>query len=166
MGLLNRLAFAAPNSGPAPEMTSAEFAEQEMMHKDVPCSQTVIKRFAERRGWNAEELIAAAVPFVPGMGGNAAPCGAVTGAYMVLGLHAYSLTEGLEKAVQMHAAFTQQFLEKYGTLVCGQLLGHDITTPEGHRAYVEQGLLPSICVPIVADTLDVLERMIMAGEPG
>ena len=168
IGLLNRLAFAAPNSGPAPEMTSAEFVEQEMQ-KGLHCSQVVVKRFAERRGWNTDELLAAAVQFSGGMGKNA-PCGAVTGSYMVLGLHAHSLTEGVGPGNQMtyqkHAAFTEEYLRKNGTFVCGELLGHDFMTPEGAEAIAEQGLLFSICLPMVADTLDILERMIMAEEPG
>ena len=167
LGWLGRLAVAAPNDNDTPEMTNHEYVEHHLLEEGLHCSQTVVKRYAEKRGWNKEELMAAAV-MVGGAMGPAAPCGGVTGALMVLGLHAHSITDGVGagqgQTMRMHAEFSQQFLQEYETLICSELLGLDLMTPEGWAAYMEQGLGYSVCVPMIAGTLDILDRMMAAEE--
>ncbi|GEM_PF-6497136 len=168
LGWVDRLAVAAPNKSDLPEPT-VEYAKKRHLEKGLQCSQSVVHRYAESRGWNEQELTDAALPLGLGMGGAAAPCGAVSGSYMVLGLHAGSLTDDravhLEKAQQLFAQFTEQFLQQEESLICGEILQHDPTTPEGMAAFYES-LFASICAPLIATAMRIVDGILAAEEAG
>ena len=80
-------------------------------------------------------------------------CGAVSGALMVLGLRYGGSPIGdatlKEEIYQRAQAFIQAFAACHGSVLCGELLGVDIGTPEGRQAAKAQGLTEARCARYV-----------------
>ena len=117
---------------------------QAAQHHDAGynCSQAVLIAFCKELGLSQEMAARVATGFGGGMrhGGT---CGGVTGALMVLGLK-YGQVEASDqeakmKAYKMVQEFQARFAKKHGTIVCKELLGHNIGTEEGMKCIKEQG---------------------------
>lgn len=124
------------------------------------CAQTVVGLFAKDVGMDENSALKIASGFGGGMA-CAETCGAVTGAYMVIGLkHGNSSPAPEEKAktklkIQQ---FNEKFKEQHGTLICKELTGFDISTPEGASAAHEEGVFVSKCPNFVKTSCDILEE--------
>jgi C_GCAxxG_C_C family probable redox protein len=92
-------------------------------------------------------------------------CGAVTGAFMVIGLkHGKSRLEDdnnetREKAYALVHEFADRFRACNGSILCRELLGCDISTPEGRAQAREKGLFNDLCPKLVGDAVEILEQM-------
>jgi C_GCAxxG_C_C family probable redox protein len=91
-------------------------------------------------------------------------CGAVTGALMVFGL-AYcgdscKTAEGRKAAYAAVTSFAHKFSQRHGSLVCRELLGCDISTPEGAKVAQEKRLSSTTCVELVRDAVELVEGML------
>jgi len=95
------------------------------------------------------------------MGGT---CGAVTGAFMVLGLKYGNSTakdkEGKAKTYKIIEEYTNRFKSRSSSVACRELLGCDISTPEGMKEARDKGLFSSICPRMVQDAVEILEEML------
>ena len=108
-----------------------------------------------------------AIRIAQGFGGgmrHGGTCGALTGAYMVLGMQ-YSaeeclLTENKEAITGMIQEFNQRFLEKHDSMICRDLLRCDVNTPEGKEFAETQGLDESICSHLIQSAMEILEDLI------
>jgi len=91
-------------------------------------------------------------------------CGAVTGALMVIGLHHAKTKkdddEERELAYAMAQEFMDAFRERNGTLLCRELLGVDVSTPEGMREVRERDLFRTVCPKFVRDASEIIEKII------
>jgi C_GCAxxG_C_C family probable redox protein len=89
-------------------------------------------------------------------------CGAVTGAYMVLGLkiNPEGKTTAQIKADSKEAVrkFNSLFIQKHGSLQCKKLLGVDISTAEGASQANAHNLFDTVCVELVASATEILEE--------
>jgi len=129
--------------------------------KTLNCAQSVLLSFAHEL--NLDEMTAKKITL--GFGGGmvmAETCGAVTGAYMVLGLKAQSGTKTMQEmktetklAVRQ---FNELFVAKHGSLKCKKLLGVDISTPEGAELANTNNLYNTVCTELVASATDILEE--------
>ena len=91
-----------------------------------------------------------------GLGGgvrNAELCGAVTGAVLVVGLK-----YGHDKMLcyRMTEEFTAKFKEANQHLVCRDILGCDIATPDGRAKAIHDNLFKIVCVDMVKSAADIL----------
>jgi C_GCAxxG_C_C family probable redox protein len=88
-------------------------------------------------------------------------CGAVTGAFMVLGLahcdHTCRTAEGRKRAYENVVSLAEEFKARHGSVRCRDLLGCDISTPEGGRLAAEKGLFRSRCPELVRSAAEMLE---------
>jgi C_GCAxxG_C_C family probable redox protein len=69
----------------------------------------------------------------------------------------------LEKKEKTYAAvreFVRRFSEKNGSVVCRDLLGCDLGTPEGMKKAKELDLVKKICPKMVKDAAEILEEML------
>ncbi len=126
----------------------------------VNCSQTVFSLHAEDLGLNKERALKIASGFGAGMS-RGATCGAVTGAYMVIGLKYGGIgNDSEEKAVMGNRIkkFNQLFIEKHGALNCKNLLQYDISTPEGKEAANAAGVIAQICPKLMKTACDILAK--------
>ena len=129
--------------------------------KTLNCSQSVLLSYAEEL--NIDRNTALRVAF--GFGGGMAmgeTCGAVTGAYMVLGLKANSEEKTIqEMKAETKAAvrkFNELFVARHGSLQCKKLLGVDLSTTEGSAEANAKGLYDTVCKQLVASAAEILEN--------
>jgi C_GCAxxG_C_C family probable redox protein len=127
------------------------------------CSQAILGTYGPRAGLGRDLGLRVAAGFGAGMR-MAETCGAVTGAFMALGLahsdDACKTVEGRKAAYAAVESFAGRFKARNGSLVCRELLGCDISTPEGHKTAVEKGLFQTRCADLVRDAAHLLEELL------
>ena len=135
-----------------------------LFKKGYNCSQSVFSVFAEQFGIDRETALKIAGGFGGGMGRMGEVCGALTGAFMAIGLQfSEGSQETLDSKVRMYEKVRElaaQFKARHGSIRCFDLLGCDISTPEGHDMAVEQGLFRLKCVNYVRDAAGMLDDML------
>jgi C_GCAxxG_C_C family probable redox protein len=128
------------------------------------CAQSVFSIFAPGLGLEEGKAAKIASAFGGGMARKGDVCGAVTGAFMVLGLKYGSSRpedkETKEKSYEIAREFIRRFTERSGTIVCRDLLGCDISTHEGFERAKQQGLFDTVCAKLVKDSVEILEDML------
>jgi C_GCAxxG_C_C family probable redox protein len=129
-----------------------------LFNESANCCQAILSTFAPS-SLPREVALKMASPFGGGMGRMGEVCGAVTGAIMVIGLKSGFSTPA--EAEQKHAtyAIAQQFADRFralhGSILCRDLVGHRIDTPESLQQAKEKGLLAG-CPNFVRDAADLL----------
>ena len=127
------------------------------------CAQCVLCVFAPELGMEEETAMRVATGFGAGMGRMAATCGAVTGAFMVLGLFHGMRRAGepaaKETTYERVLEFSRRFRQKHSTLTCRDLLGVDVGTEEGMKAAREGKLFATLCSGFIRDAVEILESM-------
>lgn len=133
----------------------------ELFKGGCACSQAVLGVYGPRYGLDEGKGMRVAAGFAGGMR-LAETCGAVTGAFMVFGLafcgDGCRTAEGRKAAYGAVTSFAKKFSDRHGSLVCRDLLGCDISTPEGAREATEKGLFRSKCVELVRDAAELVEE--------
>ncbi len=127
------------------------------------CSQAVLSAFAGQFGLDDATAMKIASGFGGGMGRMADTCGAVTGAFMVLGLRYGQATPDREAKEAIYARireFAQRFQARNDSLICRDLLGCDISTPVGLQHAKDEKLLTTLCPKFVRDACEVLDEML------
>lgn len=128
------------------------------------CSQAILSTYGEQFGLDREIALRLAAGFGGGMGRMAGICGAVTGAFMVLGLRYGPVEaadqEARETTYERVREFARRFEARNGTTVCRDLIRCDIDTPEGLATAREQKLFSSVCPKFVHDVAEILEQML------
>jgi C_GCAxxG_C_C family probable redox protein len=128
------------------------------------CSQAILVAYAQAFGMDRETALRVAGGFGGGMGGMGEACGAVTGAFMVLGLK-YGRTDSADKAAKAktYAAvqkFANRFKARHGSILCRDLIGCDLSTPAGVQAAREKNLFATVCVDMVRSAAEILEEIL------
>jgi len=137
-------------------------AASKMFSDGCACSQAILAVYGQPFGLSRETAVRIAAGFAGGMR-QGETCGAVTGAFMVLGLrHAGDSSETAKGRADVYAKveeFTKRFRRQNGSIVCRELLGCDISTPEGLKEAKEKNLFKTTCVKMVEDAAAILEEM-------
>jgi len=127
------------------------------------CAQSVLSAFQDELGLDNNQAMGISVGFGGGMGRLQEKCGAVTGAFMVLGMYASELSnENLNRKNQSYAwiqQFDQKFKSIHQTTQCIELLQCDIRTSEGHARAVENKLFEKICEKCITDAVRIVEEL-------
>jgi len=126
----------------------------------VNCAQTVFSLHAEDLGLDELTAIKIASCFGGGMK-RGATCGAVTGAYMTIGLKYGDQGNDPEEKAKMEERikyFNQLFIDKYGSLDCKDLIGFNISIQEEKDAGKEAGVFTNICPKLIKTACDILEK--------
>jgi C_GCAxxG_C_C family probable redox protein len=124
------------------------------------CAQTVFSLFANDLGIDQKTALKIASGFGGGMA-CAETCGAVTGAYMVIGMkHGHDTPDPDEKAKTklMIQKFNEKFKKEHKTLICRELTGFDISTPEGGFEASEAGVFQFECPKFIKTACTILEE--------
>jgi len=129
--------------------------------KTLNCAQSVLLSHAEELKLDRTTALRIALGFGGGMA-MAKTCGAVTGAYMVLGLKANFKEKTIQEIkVETKAAvrkFNDLFIARHGSLKCKKLLGVDISTSKGSAVANEKKLFDSVCKGLVGSAAEILEK--------
>jgi C_GCAxxG_C_C family probable redox protein len=91
-------------------------------------------------------------------------CGAVSGAFMVLGFKHQN--EGDErqaryKTYELVKEFIKRYEEKHGTTSCKDLLGGvDLSTDKGRQEAIDRKLFTAVCPAFVKDAAKILDDLL------
>jgi C_GCAxxG_C_C family probable redox protein len=128
------------------------------------CSQAVLSTYSEQLGLDKETALKLACPFGSCMARTAKMCGAVSGAYMLIGLKYGDFLpedkEAKEKCFSLARQFTNRFHEIHGSINCFDLLKSDLTTPEGLKYITENSLWETLCPIFIRDACQLLEELL------
>lgn len=132
--------------------------------EDYLCSQAIFSAFGPRFGINEQMALKIASTFGGGMARMGNTCGAVTGAFMVIGLkqgHTNPEDEEFKEEVyRIVNRFADEFKSRNGSIFCRDLLGYELSDPEQRQTVNEKGLSDTICVKLVRDSAEILEELL------
>ena len=132
--------------------------------EDFNCAQSIFGTYATHYGLDREEALKISTGFGGGMARCGKTCGAVTGAFMVIGLkNGMGISkdiEAKEKTYQIILEFSNKFQENNGSLICKELLGCDLNTPEGKDYFNQNELFEKTCLHCVKNAAEILEEML------
>jgi len=135
-----------------------------LFRQGFSCSQAVAAAFAPDLGLDREAALRLAQPFGGGIARRADWCGAVTGAFLAIGLkHGRDRAEDAAARDRTYALvneFIARFSALHGQLKCRDLLGCDIGTPEGQKQAEAQKLHQTKCEDFVRDAAAILEEIL------
>ena len=98
------------------------------------CSQAVLVPYCNRYGLDAGHAMKLSAGFASGMR-MSETCGAITGSFMVLGLHVCgddcNTVKGRQELYSRVSEFTARFRERRGSTRCENLLGCDVSSEAG-----------------------------------
>lgn len=128
------------------------------------CCQALLSTYGTQFGLNREIALKVSEAFGGGMGFMAETCGAVTGAFMVIGLeYGRTKVEDLPAKAKTHdlvREFVDRFKSRHGSIICKELLGCDISTPEGMKRAKEDKLIANLCPKFVEDAAEIIEQIL------
>lgn len=137
---------------------TVELASDRFAH-GFNCAQSILAAFAADHGMSTEAALRLAAPFGGGLGRAGEVCGALSGALMVLGLrYATDRPEDKDAIYRITREFMAEFQQQHGAVLCRELVGFDIATPEGLQAARAHKVFAEVCPLLVASTAKALER--------
>lgn len=132
------------------------------------CSQAVFSAFCEPLGLDKITALKIAQSFGGGMAHMGETCGAVTGAFMVIGLkHGRTRADddpAKEKTYELVQEFVRKFRSAYGSIVCKELLGYDISKENEAKDVQEKNLFDELCPKLVQTAAEILEDLLLSSE--
>jgi len=127
------------------------------------CSQAVLGTYCERFGLDKKQAYKIGSGFGGGMHLDQT-CGAVTGAFMVIGLkYGRTRADDVEAKVKTAATvveFAKKFKARHGSITCTELLGCNISTQEGFEEAKKKDLFKQVCPKYVISAAEILDEML------
>lgn len=121
------------------------------------CAETALIVLQEAFGLRQPMESSVAMAFNGGVAWSGGLCGAVSGAAMAVGrLAGKGIADHKEAKALMRslvASLLAQFRAEFGSTNCRELTGLDISTEEGHRAFVESKVWHGACMDQIAFVL-------------
>jgi C_GCAxxG_C_C family probable redox protein len=128
------------------------------------CSQAILSAYGQQFGLDEQTAIRIATGFGSGMGQMAETCGAVTGAFMVLGLRYGGTSPGdqqaKEKTYDRVREFAERFKARNGSLVCRDLLDCDPKPPQHPDLARDTYLFSTNCPKFLRDACEIPEELL------
>ncbi len=144
-----------------------KYSEQnviESFRSGLNCAQAVLTAFTGELGFDEDAALSISCGFGAGMGRLQETCGAVTGAYMVLGIHNCRKFKDNGKRKDATYPMVQKFSEKFkkihGTTDCIDLLKCEIRTEEGHLLANKNNLFKIVCEKCISDSIEIISELI------
>ena len=132
--------------------SKAELA-RDYFHQGFNCSQSVLTAFSNDYGIQPETALRIATGFGGGICSKGEICGAVTGAYMALGLKYGRVsaedTAARDLTYKKMREFDAAFIAEHGSLVCKKLLDGDLNNSDEREALVKAGKFEKSCTVFV-----------------
>jgi C_GCAxxG_C_C family probable redox protein len=131
------------------------------------CAQSVLAAYAAEFGLSEEHALRLGTGFGSGMGRMCEVCGALTGAFMVIGLkYGKVAADGTrygnetETTYRLVKELADQFKQRNGSIHCRELIGHDLSDPLERAKVVEAGLFKTTCGKCIRDAVELLEEIL------
>jgi len=126
--------------------------------KGFNCSQAVFCTYCEQLGLDIKTALKISGGLGGGMGGLGEVCGAVTGAYLLIGLkHGQTQPEdkaAKEKTYAMVREFSQRFIERNRTINCKELLAIEAANNQDGTQ------TRAICSKAIRDAAEIVGEML------
>ena len=136
----------------------------ETFQEGFNCSQSVFTTYCEEFGIDRKSALGIACGLGAGMGRRQETCGAVSGAYLLLGLKYGQIkpddAAAKEKTYAMVQEFARLFEERNGATSCRELLGIDFRTADSSTT----ARIKSICPKIIQDAAEIVEQLLYSEE--
>jgi len=147
-------------------MDRVKKAYETMAGRKANCAQSVFTAFSGELGLDEKTAFNITQGFGGGMYVNSV-CGAVTGAYMTLGLanpvSQENPRQNYDKIKTLRNEFNRKFKELHGAINCSELLGYDLTKPEEAAKARESGVFTTKCPNFVRDAAEIVEGLLGLG---
>ncbi len=145
-------------------LAEAKALSIEYMRKGYHCGPAVLQVMWEAYGMENEDFQWAGIPFLSGISGNQqAPCGAVSGAAVILGLrHRCPLSDkkAAKQARTLIRKQTDQFVKdfnaQFGDITCGNLIQMDFSKPGEYKRFRESDIWKHKCEKYVQYAIERL----------
>ena len=128
------------------------------------CAQAVLTAYSDDLNFDKYLAMSISSGFGGGMGRLQETCGAVTGAFMVLGIYNSNrfadTKEKKEKTFSMIQKFSQKFQTIHGSIHCSSLLNCDLKTNEGQAYMTENKLVEKVCERCISTSIGILEELL------
>jgi C_GCAxxG_C_C family probable redox protein len=128
------------------------------------CAQSVLASYKDELSMNEKNLLKISCGFGGGMARMQETCGAVSGAYMVIGLkygkYNKDDNESREKTYRLVREFNSEFKKIFKTTECKELLGCSLLTEEGKKYFKDNNLLEKVCVKCVESSVKILNILV------
>ncbi len=127
------------------------------------CCQSIVVIYGPQFGLTVEQCAKVAAGFGGGIGRMGKICGALSGAIIVLGMK-FGATDPKDKATKMKAyqkvaLAVERFKLRCGSLECCDLLGFDLSKPDGALRAQQPGAFDK-CADFVHDAAEILEELL------
>lgn len=133
----------------------------EVYRGEYNCAQAVCSVYGARFGLDSALAKKISCGFGAGVGRLGGICGAVTGAFMVLGLKYGMEDSARQEDKQLTYGKVREFIARFerlnGTTRCSELLGCDVSTPEG---FEEAQSKKTECERFIAEAGQILEELL------
>lgn len=135
-----------------------------MYREGFVCSQAMLSTYGTKFGLDREIALKVAAAFGGGMGRMGETCGAVTGAFMLIGLKYGNIKakdkKARRKTYELVKEFVSRFESRHGSIKCKDLLGCDISTREGWNSAKKNKLFKTVCPKYVQDAAELVEQIL------
>ncbi len=129
------------------------------------CAQSVLTSFAADFGLEERLALRLGTGFGSGMGRMCEVCGALTGAFMVIGLkYGKEKTDGTrysaetETTYRLVAELAAKFKGRNGSIYCRELVGYNLMDPAERAKASELGIFTTTCRKCILDAVELLEQ--------
>ena len=128
------------------------------------CAQSLLSVYGPELGLDEAMALKIASPLGGGLSRTDGPCGAATGAILVLGCalghDGPDDDEGKERIRLLTQEFLRRYEERKGSTMCTDILGHDLSVPAVAERVSEEGLSKEPCPAAVRTAAELLEELL------
>jgi C_GCAxxG_C_C family probable redox protein len=125
--------------------------------KGYNCAQVILSYYVKDLGLDEKIALKIASGLGAGMF-EGDSCGAVLGAVMVIGLKYGS--DPKDVLIDKTIEFRKKFNEKFGSCMCKELLGYDISIPEEMDKLQKSNKTVDLCPILVKGSIDILKDIL------
>ena len=133
-----------------------------MFNDGYSCAQSLLAVYGPSFGVERQAALRLAAPLGGGLSRTDGPCGAATGALLVLGLvHGHDHPDD-EAGAERIRTLTQEYLRRYdarkGSTMCTDILGHNLSHPGVPERVRDEQLSSETCPDAVRTAAELLEE--------
>jgi len=135
-----------------------------MFNDGYSCAQSVLGVYGPLVGVEREVALRLAAPLAGGISRTDGPCGAATGALLVLGLkHGHSHPDdetGSDRIRDLTQKFLRLYHERMGSTRCTDILGANLSVPADLERVEAEDLYDATCPDAVRTAAQLLEELL------
>ncbi len=127
------------------------------------CAQSVLSAYNQEFNINDDDAFQLTSAYFGGLSFQDQTCGAILGAYLVIGLKYGSAkpndAEAKARILNASKIFAEKFKEKHGEIDCSSLVGLDLSKPEDRKRNQEEGTAKKVCPKYIEEAVRIIESI-------